>query len=74
MQTDYKSQELNLYSNDNVGRLRFQDGKGTGLGTGFGQQQNYIFAKLMMLKDSISGPHYIFYSLFPVQNLIIYTI
>ena len=45
MQTDYKSHELNLYSNDNVGRLRFVDGKGTGLGPGFGQNQNYIFAK-----------------------------
>jgi len=45
MMTDYKSHELNLYSNDNVGRLRFQDGKGTGLGPGFGAQQNYIFAK-----------------------------
>ena len=42
---DYKSHELNLYSNDNVGRLRFVDGKGTGLGPGFGTQQNYIFAK-----------------------------
>jgi hypothetical protein len=45
MQTDYKSHELNLYSNDNVGRLRFVDGKGTGLGPGFGQNQEYIFAK-----------------------------
>ena len=42
---DYKSHGLNLYSNDNVGRLRFVDGKGTGLGPGFGQNQNYIFAK-----------------------------
>ena len=45
MQTDYKSHELNLYSNNNVGRLKFQDGKGTGLGPGFGQNQEYIFAK-----------------------------
>jgi hypothetical protein len=45
MQTDYKSHELNLYSNDNVGRLRFVDGKGTGFAPGFGQQQEYIFAK-----------------------------
>ena len=45
MQTDYKSHELNLYSNNNVGRLRFVDGKGTGLGPGFGQNQEYIFAK-----------------------------
>ena len=42
---DYKSHELNLYSNDNVGRLRFVDGKGTGLGPGFNPNQNYIFAK-----------------------------
>jgi hypothetical protein len=42
---DYKSHELNLYSNNNVGRLRFVDGKGTGLGPGFGQNQEYIFAK-----------------------------
>jgi hypothetical protein len=52
MQTDYKSHELNLYSNDNVGRLRFVDGKGTGLGPGFGQQQEYIFAKYT---DSANG-------------------
>ena len=45
MQTDYKSHELNLYSNDNVGRLRFVDGKGTNLAPGFGQQQEYIFAE-----------------------------
>ena len=45
MMSDYKSHELNLYSNDNVGRLRFQDGKGTGLGPGFNQNQNYILAK-----------------------------
>lgn len=45
MQTDYKSHELNLYSNNNVGRLRFVDGKGTGLGPGFGANQEYIFAK-----------------------------
>ena len=42
---DYKSHELNLYSNNNVGRLRFVDGKGTGLGPGFGQNQEYIYAK-----------------------------
>ena len=45
MQTDYKSHELNLYSNNNVGRLRFVDGKGSGLGPGFGANQEYIFAK-----------------------------
>jgi hypothetical protein len=45
MQTDYKAHELNLYSNNSVGRLKFQDGKGTGLGPGFGQNQEYIFAK-----------------------------
>lgn len=42
---DYKAHELNLYSNNSVGRLKFQDGKGTGLGPGFGQNQEYIFAK-----------------------------
>lgn len=43
--TDYKAHELNIYSNNNVGRLKFQDGKGTGLGPGFGPTQEYIFAK-----------------------------
>ena len=43
--SDYKSHELNLYSNNNVGRLRFVDGKGSGLGPGFGANQEYIFAK-----------------------------
>ena len=43
--TDYKAHELNIYSNNNVGRLKFQDGKGTGLGPGFGTTQEYIFAK-----------------------------
>jgi len=42
---DYKSHELNLYSNNNVGRLKFEDGKGSGKGVGFGTNQEYIFAK-----------------------------
>lgn len=42
---DYKSHELNLYSNNSVGRLKFEDGKGTGKGPGFGTNQEYIFAK-----------------------------
>lgn len=49
---DYKSKELNLYSNNGVGHLKFQDGKGTGLGPGFGQNQEYIFAKYT---DSANG-------------------
>jgi hypothetical protein len=49
---DYKSHELNLYSNNNVGRLKFEDGKGTGKGVGFGQNQEYIFAKYT---DSATG-------------------
>ena len=50
MQTDYKFHELSLYSNDNVGRLRFQDGKGTGLGPGFGQYQRpYVFPNYTLL-------------------------
>jgi hypothetical protein len=49
---DYKSKELNLYSNNGVGHLKFQDGKGSGLGPGFGQNQEYIFAKYT---DSANG-------------------
>lgn len=49
---DYKSHELNLYSNNNVGRLKFEDGKGTNKAPGFGQNQEYIFAKYT---DSASG-------------------
>jgi hypothetical protein len=45
MMADYKSHELNLYSNNSVGRLKFEDGKGTGKGPGFGTNQEYIFAK-----------------------------
>ena len=49
---DYKSKELNLYSNNGVGHLKFQDGKGSGLGPGFGTNQEYIFAKYT---DSANG-------------------
>jgi len=42
---DYKSHELNLYSNNSVGHLKFEDGKGSNKGPGFGQNQEYIFAK-----------------------------
>ena len=51
---DYKSHELNLYSNNNVGRLKFEDGKGTNKGPGFGQNQEYIFAKYT---DSETGTY-----------------
>jgi hypothetical protein len=49
---DYKSKELNLYSNNGVGHLKFQDGKGSGKGPGFGTNQEYIFAKYT---DSANG-------------------
>jgi len=49
---DYKSKELNLYSNNGVGHLKFQDGKGSGLAPGFGVNQEFIFAKYT---DSANG-------------------
>lgn len=49
---DYKAHELNLYSNNSVGHLKFEDGKGSGKGPGFGQNQEYIFAKYT---DSANG-------------------